>query len=925
MSTGPLLRRTLLEDLLRRRRASDPVRLASALRLGQVDPNPHQLDAVRFALERLPEGGCILADEVGLGKTIEAAMVVAQRRLEGAQRVLIVAPKALLGQWRQELFTLFGLHAVEHRTGHDLSAPQILLVSRDFAGGERGSALLAAAPAFDLCVIDEAHEVFAGLHRRYDRQGIYDAGSPHAKMAGRVAGLLRGVPVLLLTATPMQNTLTELWALTQYVEPSGALLGDLPTFRALFCGADDRTLADGLDGELRGRVAQVCKRTLRRQAQPFMERPFVERRAKLLEYTMSDEERALYNDVSTYLLEPGTSAFRGNYRRLLLLGFHRRMASSMAALASSLERVAERLEMQLQGFDPAALGDGDRAALGDLEEETAPAASDSDEGPAPNPTLVAAELERVRGYAERARNLSVDGKAAALVSAVRMAMARETTGEGSGKLVVFTESLSTQAYLREVLLAEGFADEEITLFRGTNDSARAAAALATWQAEVAPGLASQPSADIAVRLALVHEFRTRSRVFVSTEAGAKGLNLQFADTLINYDLPWNPQRIEQRIGRVHRYGQRHDVTIVNFLARDNEAQRLTYQILSHKLDLFGTVLDASDVVLHEPGGGASDTIASALAGDFEASVRRIYERARSVEEIEEDLAALARDMDEKRSTYTATQTGTAARVQAQVDEAVATRLGALRDGLEGMMAAFDSAVARVAGEAVSLSDPRFHKAAEQARALPAGLRLSCPADAPPQLRALVGQTGWARLVRVRYRAFEVHDVLLPLAVVGETTLDADQALALFAWSGSAAEVAAPDRAAVDDAAEEAVFWAEDGEASVEEARARNASWRVEREVADRVLLLDREREERQRRLTEARERRASAIGADARTRAEDQVSDCLSRYDQTVARIGRLEQRDDRRYRRARSDIDARRGRVREVQTLFDVAIEVVP
>ncbi len=103
-----------------------------------------------------------------------------------------------------------------------------------------------------------------------------------------------------------------------------------------------------------------------------------------------------------------------------------------------------------------------------------------------------------------------------------------------------------------------------------------------------------------MRLALVHEFRTRSKVLVCTEAGAKGLNLQFCETVINYDLPWNPQRIEQRIGRCHRYSQQRDVTVVNFIARDNEAHRLTFEILSQKLDLFGRVLDASDVVLHEP-------------------------------------------------------------------------------------------------------------------------------------------------------------------------------------------------------------------------------------------------------------------------------------------------------------------------------------
>src|SRR5204862_5415604 len=131
------------------------------------------------------------------------------------------------------------------------------------------------------------------------------------------------------------------------------------------------------------------------------------------------------------------------------------------------------------------------------------------------------------------------------------------------------------------------------LFRGQNDSPRARQALERWGAEVgkANPTGNATSTQGAIRLALIDEFRKRSSVLISTEAGAKGLNLQFCENLINYDLPWNPQRIEQRIGRCHRYGQKRGVTVINFLAKDNEAAALTFEILSQKLDLFGTVLD----------------------------------------------------------------------------------------------------------------------------------------------------------------------------------------------------------------------------------------------------------------------------------------------------------------------------------------------
>jgi SNF2 family DNA or RNA helicase len=154
-----------------------------------------------------------------------------------------------------------------------------------------------------------------------------------------------------------------------------------------------------------------------------------------------------------------------------------------------------------------------------------------------------------------------------------------------------------------------------------------------------------------VRLALVHEFRTRSKVLISTEAGAKGLNLQFCDTVINYDLPWNPQRIEQRIGRCHRYGQRRDVTVINFIAKDNEAQRLTFEILSQKLELFGNVLGATDEVLHEAGASTSDSLVSALGTEFEAQLRRIYDQARTLEEVERELRALRDAMESRKREF----------------------------------------------------------------------------------------------------------------------------------------------------------------------------------------------------------------------------------------------------------------------------------
>lgn len=663
-----------------------------------------------FALSRLPEGGCILADEVGLGKTIEAGLVIAQRLAEGVKRVLLIVPTSLVPQWQTELEELF---LIETRDGSSepLDEAGTFLVSRDWAGSEQGANKLREAEPFELCIIDEAHEIFAGIHKRFDKEGRYMPVAKGAVMAHRVREAIRPpTPVVLLTATPIQNSLAELWGLIQYVEPTGTLLGALPTFRQVFCDGDDRLLRSEQASELRDRLERVVKRTLRRDAQPFLEHPFVERRARLYEYEMTEEERELYGDVTAYLLEPELCAFPGSSRRLLLIGFHRRMASSSRALAASLRNVARRLERYLDAARQRSAPPEDdfvREEFGDLEEEglvelgASHADREPEEGAQQGGRMysverIAAELERVQGFCERAERLPHDSKAAALLQAVKATEELAARSGTSGKIVVFTESRVTQQYLRELLMKQGnLGDEEITLFSSTNDSARASQALERWQAEVGKFRSGSIKRQTAVRAALVHEFRERSRVFISTEAGAKGLNLQFCETLINYDLPWNPQRIEQRIGRCHRYGQRHEVMVINFISKDNEAQRLTFDILSRKLDLFGTVLDASDEVLHESGTEAPETLAGALGAGFEKSLSEIYERARTREELEQEIRRLRDETDAAKKRFDEELERTAGVIETQLHENVRERFRSIQSALPGELAALDARMERV--------------------------------------------------------------------------------------------------------------------------------------------------------------------------------------------------------------------------------------
>lgn len=977
----PLQRRYLAEDLVRLRRSDEQRRYASPQRAAKVDPNPHQIEAVIFALARLREGGCILADEVGLGKTIETGLVIAQMLAEGATRILLVGPKALLGQWRQELFTLFDIEAREGHVGPGgFDGPGVFLVGRERAGSEKGHAALLAAGRFDLCVIDEAHEVFSAIYKRYDTFGEYREDAKEARTAARLREVLDvyQTPVLLLTATPIQNNLAELWGLVRYVDPLGTLLGDLPTFRETFCGTDDRMLAPGQDDELRARLATVVKRTLRRQAQEFLEKPFVDRQARLFEYEMSTEERSLYDDVGKYLLEPNIVAFRGSHRQLLLIGFHRRMASSTRALASSLARVAARLRKMLAGDAGSTELD---ALVDDLEDTDLESEDGADPGPGPDAESVRLELERVEGFVRRAEKLvHDDGKFRALLTALSFVREQGRLGKGAGKLVVFTESRVTQEHIRERLLESGLvADEEITLFRGENDSPRAHQALARWKAEVPRGEGPAPSREMAMRLALVHELRTRSRVFVSTEAGAKGLNLQFCDALVNYDLPWNPQRIEQRIGRCHRYGQKNAVTVVNFLAKDNEAQRLTFDILSQKLDLFGTVLDASDKVLHHGDGAVGSVLASALGSDFEAELRRIYDRSRTLDEVTSELRSLRERVDEERRKFEETHARTARLIEEHFDQDVRRALRSHKDTLPAALAALDrdlettvrayldvheiphsiergeggsvlrveasdalpaalaggttAAIGVVAGHgSLHPRHPLVVAAVEDARAgpsTPTAIRVVVAEGADDTLAELRGERARIRLVKVSFDGFERVERLVPI-VVSERTLEAlplatAEALLGATMTDAALEPSADGVRAEDmDDATEAVLRAVRAEVDgAEQARFERASLQAERFIEDRLFVQRRRAATLREKLDEATARRDAAIGYDARVDAEKKVVDLEVRLAELEAIVARLERRDDATFKRFSDHIHGRRYAAPVLEILFETELVV--
>ena len=968
MLMHPLHRRYYAEELVRLRRAGERRRQVASQRSGRVDPNPHQIDAVMFALRRIPQGGCILADEVGLGKTIEAGLVIAQLLAEGATRILIVVPRPLLGQWQNELYDLFGIDAVEAaEAGANIAADGVFLAGREYAGGDAGFKRLSDAPPFDLCLIDEAHEVFAGIHRRFDRDGIYDEHSRHARTAHRVRQIIAASPVLLLTATPIQNSLNELWGLVQYVDPTGTLLGDKPVFEDVFCGDDGRSAAREQTEELKRRLDAVVKRTLRRQAQEFLDKPFVGRRAQLFEYRMSPAERALYDDVTEYLLAPRLYAFHGSARQLLLLGFHRRMASSTAALAESLERVARRLRALLGGDDADASADAAASFAEDLEEDDqsngmATRPQESPAGVAVEASGVREELARVEDFVQRARALPQDSKAGSLVKAVRLVMDRPPDRR---KVVIFTESLTTQDYLRRLLIEQTeLRDDDITLFRGTNDSPRAMAALRKWREDNQGD--RTPSPSVAVRLALVHEFRTRSAVMISSEAGAKGLNLQFCDTVVNYDLPWNPQRIEQRIGRCHRYGQQRDVTVINFIAKDNEAQRLTFDLLSTKLDLFGNVLDMSDVVLQTPRSNASEELVSALGPDFENQLRRIWERARSVREVENELRRLGETMEERRQELERVKQRTVGLIESGLDDSVRDVFRRIQGDLPDALRRLDAELERVLGGYLDASDvpwgadernglrllhigasrhlptpfsqgasvalggaptsegmdtlhlahPLIKAAVAEARQLGSGafrVRFELGHGAPAALRARRGSRGRLALTRIAHRGFEREDRLCVTAVFEDAEVLKPAAAALELVRQPCTDIAPFDAPLevtaehLDEVVDEEMFLDQSESAGADQASFEATMAQLDQYLADRTLVLRRNRERHLRRLANAERARDGALGADSRAKADARVRQAEQEVERIDAQIEELAARNDQTYRRWKTHAHGRR------------------
>lgn len=617
--------------LLSRRAAGDSVEsLATTLVDAQVDLNPHQVEAALFACANPLSRGVILADEVGLGKTIEAGLVISQRWAERRRRILIIVPANLRKQWHQELQDKFGLqgvllearsyNAIRKQAGGNpfqtMSGP--VICSYQFA---KSKAADIKAIDWDLVVLDEAHRL----------RNVYKTGNVIAKALKE--GLAHVHAKVLLTATPLQNSLLELYGLVSMIDDR--VFGDIDSFRSQF-GAPSR---EQTFPALRARLAPVCKRTLRRQVQQYV--PYTARKAIVQEFTPTPEEQELARLVADYLRRPDLKALPEGQRQLISLVLWKLLASSTHAIAGALDTMARRLQSELDESaelpDLADEIDDDYESLDETADEWG-SERGGEQAPSPSSAArqrdaLAREIAELQHFRALATNIGENAKGIALLTALDKAFAElERLGAGK-KALIFTESKRTQAYLLSLLENTPYG-KGIVLFNGTNSDARAQAIHAEWLKRHAGTDRITGSKTADTRAALVEHFRDHGTVMIATEAGSEGINLQFCSLVINYDLPWNPQRIEQRIGRCHRYGQKFDVVVVNFVDRSNEADARVYELLDQKFHLFEGVFGASDEVLGAIGSGV----------DFERRIADIYQNCRDPEAIKASFEQLQRDL-----------------------------------------------------------------------------------------------------------------------------------------------------------------------------------------------------------------------------------------------------------------------------------------
>jgi len=797
-------------------------RIGRALFDACVDLNPHQIEAALFALRSPLSKGVLLADEVGLGKTIEAGLVMCQSWAENKRSLLVICPASLRQQWAMELEEKFNLPtqildsktykaSVKSGTPMPFDTNKIIICSMHFVASK---AMDVRAIPWHLVVIDEAHK----LRNSYRESNIIGRAVRQATLDRKK---------ILLTATPLQNSLLELYGLSTLIDEN--IFGDLPSFKTQYInyGGDLSGLCDRLQG--------FCWRTLRSQVAEYV--LYTERKLITRPFEPTEQEYKLYEAVSEYLMREDTYAFPARQRHLLILLIRKVLASSPIALAGTLEMIRERLQALLEktksGLSVAELLINPENIDEDLLDEILEDQEDDldyiddevdEEDESIDIGVLTDEIKEITQYINWARSIGVDTKSKALLTALEIGFQKMDEMGAARKAVIFTESRRTQDWLFNHLNNNGYEGDVLT-FNGTNTGENSAKIYTDWLEVNKNNGRISGSRQIDMRAAILDDFKNNSSIMIATEAGAEGLNMQFCSLVVNFDLPWNPQRIEQRIGRCHRYGQKHDVVVINFLNEKNAADKRVYELLEHKFKLFSGVFGASDDVLGSIESGV----------DFESRVMEIYQGCRTEEEIERAFTELQKELEESiNDRMQSTRKALLEHFDEDVHERLRGNLAGTQKKLDKIGKQFWSLSKYVLQHYADFSDSFLsfdlhkpfatynklgtyqlvtknkdvqnseflyrlsHPLGEQV--LDTAKKLTCPicnvvfdvTNNPTRISVveqLKGQKGWLTLKRLRISSFESEDYLLFSAIDGYgNNLDQETCEKLFSCIGNEKDV-----------------------------------------------------------------------------------------------------------------------------------------
>ena len=624
----------------------------------RVDIMPHQVGVVHKVISNYPHR-FMLCDEVGLGKTIEAGMALKELRIRGgAQRVLIIAPSNLARQWQFEMKTKFNesfailntntVNYIRSRgySGNPFTYDNSVICSSSWVSRRQWSELCKEVD-WDFIIVDEAHH--ARMHEDGRTTGLYDVVHDLA-LANNAA---RSRSLLLLTATPMQLGTHEIYALVELLDPvlfpspqdfeqhrksvpglnrlveriqsqeysvsdddveqvSEWLGAETDVVRQRFSAGEDER--DKLADELSDRhlLSEVMIRNRKSVVGGFMPR-----KATRWEVELSQEEREATEALEDYIqygfnLAEGTG---GNAIGFVMVTFQKLMASSIAAIKSSLQARRERIEQ--------------RRATQDSEAELVERLDDDDNAGdvigSVGSDAVDAEIVFLSRTIDALNRVTIDSKSGALLEQLS-----ELYEEDSDqKVLIFTQFRETQNYLADLLGANGW---EINLFHGQMNAAAKDRAVESFRNS------------------------TGRQILISTEAGGEGRNLQFCHMLVNYDLPWNPMKVEQRIGRIDRIGQENVVNIFNLWVKGTIEERVL-DVLENRINVFQETVGGLDPILGDTendiqrvmrmSADARESALLALGERLESDVRRARDAEKQLGDFIMDTKSFGREIAER--------------------------------------------------------------------------------------------------------------------------------------------------------------------------------------------------------------------------------------------------------------------------------------